>query len=338
MRSNGGAGRQLGSVTGSSTVSSHDEIRRENIRPETNRTCTSFAWTTAKVQGTTLHVSRTSSAARVPCPLTGPLHRSCEATSRRLRSVKAGRRPHGQARPATEEPSPISSLLPARRMALGRSTHATQEHAGSPAADRRPGFSRAWRARCPSHWKRSLAAAVGVLVLLVLAAGVGGEASDDYSLPGSRVPAGDRSLPGALAGVRRRGLDARLHGRRGQGLRSRRPRRRSRARSRRSASSTASSWRRARSSRAARSPRTGAWRPSTCATPPTPRQIEKADGEALIAAAETAEPAVQVEARGVLIDLAAEQDAPDRRAHRRADRDRAADPAVPLRRGDGARR
>src|SRR5688500_11974528 len=35
------------------------------------------------------------------------------------------------------------------------------------------------------HWKRSLAAAVGVLVLLVLAAGVAGEASDDYSLPGS---------------------------------------------------------------------------------------------------------------------------------------------------------
>ena len=35
------------------------------------------------------------------------------------------------------------------------------------------------------HWKRSLAAAVGVLVLLVLAAGAGGEASDDYSLPGA---------------------------------------------------------------------------------------------------------------------------------------------------------
>ncbi len=32
------------------------------------------------------------------------------------------------------------------------------------------------------HWKRSLAAAVGVVVLLVLAAGVSGEASDDYSL------------------------------------------------------------------------------------------------------------------------------------------------------------
>src|SRR5215213_8685757 len=36
-----------------------------------------------------------------------------------------------------------------------------------------------------SHWKRSLAAAIGVLVLLVLAAGASGGASDDYSLPGT---------------------------------------------------------------------------------------------------------------------------------------------------------
>ncbi|MEY2535707.1 MAG: hypothetical protein QOF29_3617, partial [bacterium] len=35
------------------------------------------------------------------------------------------------------------------------------------------------------HWKRSLAAAVGVLVLLVLAAGGGGQAKDDYSVPGA---------------------------------------------------------------------------------------------------------------------------------------------------------
>ena len=41
-----------------------------------------------------------------------------------------------------------------------------------------------------------------------------------------------------------------------------------------------------------------------------PAKIEKADGEALIAAGETAEPEVQVEARGVLIDLASEQEAP----------------------------
>ena len=79
---------------------------------------------------------------------------------------------------------------------------------------------------------------------------------------------------------------------------------------RRSADSTASSSRRARSSRADRSPRTGAWPPSTCATRRTPGEVDKADGEALIAAGETAEPEVQVEARGALIDLATEQTLP----------------------------
>ena len=41
-----------------------------------------------------------------------------------------------------------------------------------------------------------------------------------------------------------------------------------------------------------------------------PGEVEKEDGEALIAAGETAEPEVQVEARGALIDLASEQEAP----------------------------
>src|ERR687894_2588956 len=36
-----------------------------------------------------------------------------------------------------------------------------------------------------THWKRGLAAAVGVLVLLALAAGTAGEAKDDYSVPGT---------------------------------------------------------------------------------------------------------------------------------------------------------
>ena len=43
---------------------------------------------------------------------------------------------------------------------------------------------------------------------------------------------------------------------------------------------------------------------------PGPGDITKEDGQALIAAGETAEPEVQVEARGILVDLAAEQDAP----------------------------
>src|SRR5918992_3900048 len=36
-----------------------------------------------------------------------------------------------------------------------------------------------------THWKRGLAAAGGVLVLLGLAAGTAGEAKDDYSVPGT---------------------------------------------------------------------------------------------------------------------------------------------------------
>lgn len=35
------------------------------------------------------------------------------------------------------------------------------------------------------HWKRSLAAAVVVLVLIGAAAGAGGEAADDFAIPGT---------------------------------------------------------------------------------------------------------------------------------------------------------
>ena len=97
----------------------------------------------------------------------------------------------------------------------------------------------------------------------------GAEAGRRLLAPGGRVPAGDRSLPGPLARVRR-GRTRRSSSRSARAsspIRS--PRRRSRARSRRSAASTASSSRRARSSPAGRSPRTGAWPPSTCATRPT---------------------------------------------------------------------
>ena len=41
-----------------------------------------------------------------------------------------------------------------------------------------------------------------------------------------------------------------------------------------------------------------------------PADLEKEDGEAFVAAAETAEPEVQVEARGILVDFASEQEAP----------------------------
>ena len=36
-----------------------------------------------------------------------------------------------------------------------------------------------------AHWKRSLAAAFGVIALLVIAASAGGQASDDYAVPGT---------------------------------------------------------------------------------------------------------------------------------------------------------
>jgi RND superfamily putative drug exporter len=159
------------------------------------------------------------------------------------------------------------------------------------------------------HWKRSLAAAVGVLVLLALAAGAGGESKDDYSVPGAESqqaidlfqahspafggadstlvftvatgkvsdPAPRAAIEGALAKVR--ALD-------GVGL---------------VASPFAAGGQLSEDGRLA----SVDVRYST-----DPAQIEKEDGEALIRAGETAEPQVRVEARGVLIDLASEQDAP----------------------------
>ncbi len=160
-----------------------------------------------------------------------------------------------------------------------------------------------------SHWKRSLAAAVGVLVLLVLAAGAGGEATDDYSLPGTDSqraidlfqehspafggvdstlvftvdegkvsdPEAKAAIEGALAEVRE--LD-------GVEL---------------AASPFEPGGQVSQDGRLA----SVDVRYST-----DPADAEKEDGEALIEAGETAEPEVQVEARGVLIDLAAEQEAP----------------------------
>jgi RND superfamily putative drug exporter len=160
-----------------------------------------------------------------------------------------------------------------------------------------------------SHWKRSLAAAVAVLVLLVLAAGISAGASDDYSLPGAEsqqaidlfqahspafggadstlvftVDTGKVSdaapkaaIEGALAKVREL-----------EGVKL-------------AASPFEPGGQVSQDGRLA----SVDVRYST-----DPAQIEKADGEALIAAGETAEPEVRVEARGYLIDLASEQEAP----------------------------
>ena len=160
-----------------------------------------------------------------------------------------------------------------------------------------------------SHWKRSLAAAVGVLVLLVLAAGAGGEATDDYSVPGTDSqeaidlfqahspafggadstlvftveqgkvtdPAPRTAIEGALAEVRE--LD-------GVAL-------------------VASPF-----EPGGQVAEDGSLASVDVRYSTDPAQIEKDDGLALIEAGESAEPEVQVEARGMLIDLATEEDAP----------------------------
>ncbi|HYH59946.1 MAG TPA: MMPL family transporter [Thermoleophilaceae bacterium] len=159
-----------------------------------------------------------------------------------------------------------------------------------------------------SRWKRGLAAAVGVLVLLILAASAGGGASDDYSLPGTESqeaidlfqahspafggadstlvftvddgklsdPAPKAAIDDALAEVR--DLDG--------------------------VELVADPFEGGQVSDDGRLAAVDV-RYSV-----EPGEIEKADGEALLEASETAEPEVQVEARGYLVDLAAEQETP----------------------------
>jgi RND superfamily putative drug exporter len=159
------------------------------------------------------------------------------------------------------------------------------------------------------HWKRSLAAAVAVLVLLGIAAGAGGESSDDYSVPGTEsqqaidlfqahspafggadstlvftVNRGQVTDPEPRAAIE----DALAQVRELDGV-----------------ELVADPF--AEGGQVSEDGRLAAVdvRYST-----DPAQVEKEDGEALIDAAEAAEPAVQVEERGYLVDLASEQDAP----------------------------
>ena len=163
------------------------------------------------------------------------------------------------------------------------------------------------------HWKRGLAGAIAVIVLLGAAAGAGGEAADDFYDPGHRVPAGARPLQGAQPRASRaptrRSSSASTRARSPTPARAPRSRARS-ARSRdldgrRSRSPT-------RSPRAARSRATAGSRRSTSATrtePAGPREGRTA--RRCSTAAETAERGgVDVAARGILIDLASEQEAP----------------------------
>jgi putative drug exporter of the RND superfamily len=160
------------------------------------------------------------------------------------------------------------------------------------------------------HWKRGLAGAIAVIVLLGLAAGAGGEAADDFNIPNTEsqkaldlfkahspafagadstlvfsVDSGRLSDAGPRAAIegaldRVRGLDG--------------------------VEQVADPF--AEGGAVSRDGRIAAVdvRYTT-----DPADLDKADGEALLSAAETAERGgVDVAARGILIDLASEQEAP----------------------------
>jgi RND superfamily putative drug exporter len=160
------------------------------------------------------------------------------------------------------------------------------------------------------HWKRSLAGAIVVIVLLGAAAGAGGEAADDFNIPGTEsqqaldlfkahspafagadstlvfsVKQGKVSDPGPRGAIT--AALAKVGDLKGVQL---------------VGDPFADGGSMSRDGRLA----SVDVRYST-----EPQDLEKADGEALLAAAETAErDGVDVSARGILIDLASEQEAP----------------------------
>ena len=159
------------------------------------------------------------------------------------------------------------------------------------------------------HWVRSLFAAIAVIVLLGFAAGAGGQAADDFSIPGTESQeaidlfkahtpalagadstlvfsvedgkvtdaANREAIEGALEKVR--GLDG--------------------------VAQVADPF-----AEGGVVSEDGRLTAVEVRYEGEPGDLKKADGEALLEAAETAEPAVEVNARGVLIDLASEQEAP----------------------------
>ncbi|HEX2411973.1 MAG TPA: MMPL family transporter [Solirubrobacteraceae bacterium] len=159
------------------------------------------------------------------------------------------------------------------------------------------------------HWRRSLAAAIGVLVLLVLAAGVAGDATDDFSLPGSEsqkaidlFQAHSPAFGGADSTLVFTVRDGRL----------------SDAEPKAAIEGALAKVRGLDGVELAASPfepggqvsEDGRLASVDVRYSMDPGEVDKADGEALIAAGETAEPEVGVEARGALIDLATEQTLP----------------------------
>ena len=159
------------------------------------------------------------------------------------------------------------------------------------------------------HWKRSLAAAVGVLVLLIIAASAGGQATDDYAVPGTEsqqavdlFKAHSPAFGGANSTLVFTVRTGRV----------------SDPRARAAIEAAVAKVRKLDGVKLATSPfdaggqitKDGRLASVDVRYSTDPAQLDKADGKALIAAAETAEPAVRVEERGALIDLATEQSAP----------------------------
>jgi len=158
------------------------------------------------------------------------------------------------------------------------------------------------------HWKRSLAAALLVLVLLGAAAGAGGEAADDFSIPGTESQQAldlFRAHTPALAGADSQIVfsveDGQLSDHRDQvegAL--------DEIRQLDGVAVVADPF--AEGGTVSEDGRVAAVDVRYDAEP---TDLEKADGEALLDAAKTAEgDGVEVAARGILIDLASEQEAP----------------------------
>jgi RND superfamily putative drug exporter len=157
-----------------------------------------------------------------------------------------------------------------------------------------------------SHWKRSLIGAVGVLAVLILAAATAGDATDDYSLPGADSQAAIdlfQAHSPAFGGV-----DSTLVFTVDRG-------KISDSAARAAVEAALTRVRDLKGVELAVSPFEAGGQVSPDGRLASvdvrystePGDVTKADGKALIAAGETAEPSVQVEARGALIDLATEQ-------------------------------
>ncbi len=161
------------------------------------------------------------------------------------------------------------------------------------------------------HWKRSLAAVVVVLVLLGAAAGAGGEAADEFSIPGTESQQAldlFRDHSPAFAGADSTLVFTAQQG----GIGDPEPR----AAVEEALAEVAALPQVAQVedpfAEGGRIGEDGRIAAVDVRYEAEAEELEKADGEALLAAAETAEASggVDVSARGILIDLASEQEAP----------------------------